>query len=169
MEKEVSLVEHYKGLLDFFGGKHEITPSIWQLMDFFKSAYTDIILEGRKCIVDLSRFKKNSNEYRERFKEDWQPITITYRRQDIVFFTWDNYPQYGEEYFIIDELNLMTRNTYPQHILLSELYSKKIEWLKDNERELKLQVSMVEFDDLDGRITIENDLQHLMISLDETE
>lgn len=167
MGEEISLEERYKQLLEFFGGKHEIEPSIRELMFFFKSNYVDIVQPGRKCLVNLRRLKKYSEEDRERFKDDWQPITVTYRRLNIVFFTWDNYPQYGEEYFVIDENNFMTRYTYPQHIILSELYSKKIEGLKDNERELKLQVSMVEFDNLGGKITIENDLSHLMIDLDE--
>lgn len=153
----------YEELLKCFNGKHIIKPSIYNLMHFFKDKYVDVLIEGRKYIVDLETARKSSHEYRERFKEDVQEITIVYRRLNIVFFTWDAYPQYSEEYFIIDESTLWVKYVYPKQILLSEIFEKKIISLQNNQDELKLQVSLIEFDNFGGRIKIDNDLEHLMI------
>lgn len=157
------LKSKYEELLKCFNGKHIIKPSIHNLIHFFKDRYVDVLLEGRKCIVDLETARKSSHEYREKFKEDIQQITIVYRRLNVVFFTWDAYPQYGEEYFIIDGSTLWCKYIYPKQILLSEIFEKKIISLKDNQEELRLQISLIEFDNFDGRIEIDNDLEHLMI------
>lgn len=164
--EDTNLKRKYKDLLNFFGGKHKIKPSISELRNYFKDRYVDTILEGRKCVINLTTLRKTSTEWKKKFKEDWQVITITYRRLDIVFFTWDNYPEYGEEYLIVSDGSVWTRYVYPQYICLSEIFGKKIETLKNNNiNELRLQVSLVEFDNLSNKIDIYNDISNLLIEL----
>lgn len=167
MRNKEELKTKVKELRKVFGGNHIIVPSIDGLIEGLGKDYVDLFKKGTKAVVDISLFKKvasNSDEWKKRFKDDWQPITITYRRQDAVFFTWDNYPKYKEEYMIIGAADSWNKRTYLREIKLSEVFSKKIKRLVDkNFDELVLQLSLNEFDNVNGHVTIINDIEEYLV------
>lgn len=167
MTNKEELKEKAEGLRKAFGGNHIIVPSISGLMDGLRKDYVDLFKKGTKCVVDMQFFKKyasNKDELKKKFEDDWQPITITYRRQDVMFFTWDNYPNYKEEYMIVGSSDAWNKKTYLREIKLSEIFSKKIKRLVDkNFNELVLQMSLVEFDDVKGHVNITNDIEEYLV------
>ena len=89
----------------------------------------------------------------------WQPITITYKRQYVIFFKWDNYPKYPEEYFMEESANSVWRKSiYPAVIKYSDIFKKKIQRLKNNQRELAVQIGILTIKDMNGQIEIIKDI-----------
>lgn len=167
MSNKEELKEKVEELRKAFGGNNIIVPSISGLIDGLRKDYEDPFKKGVKCVVDLSFFKKhasNASEWKKRFEDDWQPITITYRRQDVMFFTWDNYPKYKEEYMIVGASDAWNKRTYLKEVKLSQIFSKKIKRLVDkNFNELVLQISLNEFDNAEGHVTIINDIEDIVL------
>lgn len=164
MKTEQELNEKIKDLKESFDPI--LKPSMNDMQKWFKKEYNDIFYEGRKCLINLRTFFNgpNGSLWRKRFNnEPIQPVTITYRRCDLVFFTYDKYPTYKEEYFIHDGNSTWTRNFYPREIKASELFKNKMYLLKENPNELYLQVNVLTIGDLYGWITYENDLTYDII------
>lgn len=167
MTNKEELREQAKAIREAFGGNHVITPSIIGLIEGMRKDFNDPFKKGVKCVVDLSFFKKhssNASEWKKRFEDDWQPITITYRRQDVMFFTWDNYPKYKEEYIIVGASDAWNKKIYLKDIKLSQIFAKKIKRLVDsNFNELVLQLSLNEFDTVKGHVNIINDIEDYLV------
>lgn len=157
-----------KELSDHFKTGRKISPNIKEIMNFFKDKYnTKIFSKGRLCWIDLDFFFNNSEnkkEWRKRFDNNpIQPIKITYKRKDVIFFKWLNYPKYKEEWFVEDKssLNIWPKIIYPQEIRYSELFYKKIKKLKKKDpEELYIQVNLLELDNFNGLINIEKDVKY---------
>ena len=167
MANKEELKKKAEELRKAFGGNHVVVPSIDGLIKGMGKDHVDLFKKGTKAIIDLTFFKKNSSnasELKKMFKEDWQPITVTYRRQDVMFFTWDNYPKYKEEYMVVGATDSWNRKTYLREVRLSEVFSKKIKRLVNkNFDELVLQLSLNEFDDVNGHVTIINDIEDYLV------
>ncbi len=167
MTKE-ELDNKVKELSDHFKNGRKISPNIKEIMNFFKDKYnTKIFSKGRLCWIDLDFFFNNSEnkkEWRKRFDNNSiQPIKITYKRKDVIFFKWLNYPKYEEEWFVEDKssLNIWPKIIYPQEIRYSELFYKKIKTLKKKDPdELYIQVNVLELDNFNGLINIEKDVKY---------
>lgn len=140
-----------------------LKPSIHGMQQWFKNNYNDIFHEGCKGWINLKVFFNgpNGSTWKKRFNNvPIQPVTVTYRRCDLLFFTYDNYPKYDEEYFVHDGNSNWSKNFYPRHIKASELFKNKMYLLKENIDELYLQSNVIRIDDLDGIIVYENDLTY---------
>ena len=138
-----------------------LQPSMKRMQEWFGSKYNDVFYESRKCWINLTIFFNGSNgkSWRKKFNNcPIQPVTVTYRRCDLVFFKFDNFPQYGEEYFVHNVSTNWTKNFYPREIKASELFKNKMYLIEENPRELYLQVNVVQIDNLNGIIQYENDI-----------
>lgn len=143
----------------------EVRPSVKSL--FGMSYVPDLFTKKTKCWFNIEPWKGSSTDLGKLAREVvdyWQPITITYKRCGIIFFKFDNYPKFGEDYFHEDSMNYYTTNIYPRKIEMSKFFKNKIKRLKEkNPDELKLQVSFLKLDDMEGRIEIVNDLDEFTI------
>ena len=114
-------------------------------------------------MLDIDKMKRVNSWYAKSFDNPLEPVTITYKRQDVVFYKFDNYPQYGEHYIIESDNGAFNRNLYIKELRLSEAFKNKIKKLKDtNLNELMLQVSIVEFN-THGITEVINDLNGIKI------
>ena len=70
---------------------YTVDPNIKELMKFFKKTFNeDIVQIGDKLIYDFNALFEMSPSVKKKFNNDpIQPITITYKRADILFFTFD--------------------------------------------------------------------------------
>ena len=124
----------------------KIDPNLKELQKFFKDKFNmNIVKIGDHATYDLKSIFSISPKVKRRFKNDpIQPITITYIRQDIIFFTWDKHPEFGEEYTMYSAD--WSKCLYLNEIKLSELWKNK-EYLKENDYdEWYIQTNSVEFD-----------------------
>ena len=144
-----------------FGDVLRIKPSVSELRKYFKDDYSDILGEGTKCLVDLHRFFMfdQSRDWKGLFNNNpWQNITITYRRCDLVFFTWDDYPQYDEEYFSYTSSD-WPRIVFPKEVKYSDIFKNKIKRMRaTNPDELTIQMNVLDIDDLKGKIKVIKDI-----------
>lgn len=111
-----------------------IDPNIKELLKFFKKSFNeDIIQIGDKLIYDFNALFVMSPSVKKKFKNDpIQPITITYKRADILFFTFDKLSELGEEYTMYD--SDWSQFLYPTELKLSVLFDKK-SYLKEKDPE----------------------------------
>lgn len=146
-----------------FGDALIIEPTMDELQKWFKKDYVSPFKKGIKCYIDLRFFFKfdNTRQWEKLFDNNpWQPITITYKRQDVIFFKWDNYPKYAEEYFTEESTNsVWHKHIYPSIIKYSDIFKKKIQRLKNNQRELEVQIGILTIKDMNGQIQIINDYE----------
>jgi len=159
------LNKHVEELKKHFGNAATIRPSITELIKFFGKDYNDVFVEGTKLYIDLTLFMtagQDRKEWQKRFNNNpWQPATITYSRGEVMFFTWDNYPKYKEEWIVKDggTMNAWAKNTYLSTVKYSDIFAKKIERLeKKNPDELYIQTHILTIDNIDGKIEVINDL-----------
>jgi len=140
----------------------KLKPSMSNLIDYFGKDYTDVFKKGTKAYIDLDMFFEydKTRNWKKLFDNNpWQPITITYRRLDIIFFTWDNYPKYKEEYFMEGTNTAWSKIVYPKEIKYSDLFAKKIKkLLKKDPDELEIQMGVLEIDDMNGEIIVSKDV-----------
>lgn len=125
-----------------------IDSNVKEIMGFFKDKFNyDIVKIGDHATYDLHSIFFVSPKVKKRFKNDpIQPITITYIRQDVIFFTWDKHPEFGEEYTMYDAD--WSKCLYPKEIKLSELWKNK-EALKEKDYdEWYIQTRSAEFSSL---------------------
>lgn len=135
-ELNKSLIE----LRNFFG-KDISNGSISDLEKFFKTHFNrNIIQVGDKLTFDFNTLFFIAPEMREEFKNDpIQPITVTYLRSDIIFYTYDKNQK--EEHYIIWGSDWM-KWLYPKEIKQSVLFKRKKHLLKKNPGEYYLQVNL---------------------------
>jgi len=137
------------------GGKATVDVSYGDLEKFFKKSFNDeMFAVGRKVIIDLSmqmKWASNKAWWRKRFKNNpYQPVTITYRRLDLIFYTYDNFPEYEEEYISTNGDN--TNKFYIADVKVSEIFKGK-EYLKETKpNEWYLQTHLVDFKGVPGVI-----------------
>lgn len=161
MKTEQELNEKISQLKESFNPV--LKPSMNSMQEWFKDKYNDIFYENRKCLINLKTFFNgpNGSSWKKRFDNNpIQPVTVTYRRCDLVFFTYDNYPKYKEEYFVHDGNSNWSKNFYPREIKASEMFKNKMYLIEDNPDELYLQANVISIDDLNGIIKYENDLTY---------
>lgn len=150
-----------KALKEIFGEATTIEPTMSNLIKYFGKDYSDVFKKNTKCYINLDIFFKcdKTRNWKKLFENNpWQPITITYRRLDIIFFTWDNYSKYGEEYFMEGVNTVWSKIIYPKEIKYSDIFAKKIKKLyKKNPNELEIQMGLLEVKDMDGRVNVIKD------------
>lgn len=129
MSKE-ELDNKIKGLKEAFNVSYD--TNLMEFQNVFKDNFNpNIIKVGDKATYYLKSVFYMSPEIKRRFKGDpVQPITITYIRQDVIFFTWDKHPEFGEEYTMYSAD--WSKWLYPAEIKLSELWKKK-SYLKETD------------------------------------
>lgn len=165
MGENLNIEEKYKELLLFFGDSRTVSPSIYVLKQI--RWIPEMFKKGTKCWLNLEKFKESYavKEWANQFEDNWQPITITYKRGGVMYVKFDDYPKVKEFHFDEDGWNLFTQNIYLRKIYYSEFFKKKIKKLKDkNIDELKLQVSLFEFDDKNGKVEIVKDVENYLIN-----
>lgn len=113
---------------------YTIDPNIKELLKFFKKNFNeDIVQIGDKLIYDFNTLFTMSPSIKKKFKNDpIQPITITYKRADILFYTYDKLPELGEVYTMYD--SDWSKYLYPIELKLSVLFEKKL-YLKEKDPE----------------------------------
>ena len=104
MKKGISKEELDKKLESIKEMVGTMSPDLAELQRFFKDKFNpDIIKAGDKAIYDLRGVFNISPEIRKKFKKDpIQPITITYIRSGVIFFTYDKLPKNPEEWTTYD-------------------------------------------------------------------
>lgn len=160
MEQDIQ--KQIQGLKETFGSALIMEPTMDELQKWFKKDYVSPFKKGIKCYLDLRLFFKfdKTRQWKKLFGNNiWQPITITYKRQDVIFFKWDNYPKYPEEYFMEESANsVWCKSIYPAVIKYSDIFKKKIQRLKNNQRELAVQIGILTIKDMNGQIEIIKDI-----------
>ena len=155
--------QQIQNLKETFGDALIIEPTMDELQKWFKKDYVSPFKKGIKCYLDLRFFFKfdKTRQWKKLFDNNpWQPIIITYKRQDVIFFKWENYPKYPEEYFMEDSTNsVWCKNIYPAVIKYSDIFKKKIQRLKNNQRELTVQMGILTIKDMNGQIEIIKDYE----------
>ena len=121
-------------------------PNLKELQRFFKDNFNpDIFKNGDQATYDLNSVFFASPKVKKRFKSDpIQPITITYIRLDVIFFTWDKHPEFGEEYTMYSAD--WSKFLYLKEIRLSELWKNKLYLKEKDYDEWFIQTHSVEFD-----------------------
>lgn len=117
-----------------------------EIQKIFKDKFNpNIIKVGDKATFYLKAVFNISPDVKRRFKNDpIQPITITYIRKDVIFFTWDKHPEFDEEYTMYDAD--WSKMLYPKEIKLSELWKNK-EYLKNKDyNEWYIETHVMKFD-----------------------
>lgn len=117
---------------------------IASIRKFFKDNFNeDIIQIGDKLVFDFTALFGMSPKIKKTFKDDpVQPITVTYKRLDLIFYTYDKHHEMGEQYIVRDAD--WTQHLYPTEVKQSVLWAKKAS-LKDRDRdEYYVQVNSFE-------------------------
>ena len=136
-DNQVKIIKEMVGIRD---------TNLKEIQSLFKDKFNpDIVKIGQHAIYDLKAVFYSSPSTKKRFKNDpIQPITITYIRQDVIFFTWDKHPEFGEEYTMYS--TNWSKFLYLDSIKLSELWKNK-EYLKEKDYdEWYIQTNSIEFD-----------------------
>lgn len=120
--------------------------NIADLREWFKENFNeDIVQVGDKLTFDFHSLFNIVPNIRKKFKnKPIQPITVTYKRADIIFYTYDNLPELGEEYIIWD--SDWTKWLYPNEIKQSVLWKHKESLKEKNPNEYYLQVNLFNID-----------------------
>ena len=128
-------------------GEHAVTNgSIDDLRKWFKKYFnTGIVKVGDKLTYDFSTLFRMVPASQKKLKGDpIQPITVTYLRADIIFYTYDKHPEFGELYMMWD--SDYAKYLYPQEIKQSELWKNKEYLFHENPDEYYLQVNLFDID-----------------------
>jgi hypothetical protein len=155
--------QQIQSIKETFGNACVIDPNMDNLQKWFKKDYVSPFKKGTKCYIDLRFFFKfdKTRNWKKLFDNNpWQPVIITYKRQDVIFFKWADYPNYPEEYFMEEAVNsAWCKNIYPSVIKYSDIFKKKIQRLKKNKpTELEVQIGILTINDMNGQIEIINDV-----------
>lgn len=139
MEDLDSKVQYIKSI------QSPVDTNVKELMEFFKDKFNyNIVKVGDHATYDFNALFRIAPGTRKRFKNDpVQPITVTYIRKDVIFFTWDKHPEFGEEYTMYEAD--WSKWLYPREIKLSELWKNK-EYLREKDYdEWYVQTRSLEF------------------------
>lgn len=133
-----------KLLQDTFGDLL-FASNLEDLQKFFKDNFNrDIVQIGDKLIFDFNSLFRMSSKISKEFKNDpIQPITVTYRRLDIIFFTYDKHPEFGEKYITWDADWM--KHLYPVEVRQSVLWDKKSSLRERDQNEYYIQVNSFDF------------------------
>ena len=114
------------------------------IQKFFKDNFNeDIVQAGDKLIYDFAALFNIVPEMRRKFNGDnIQPITITYKRLDIIFFTYDKHPELGEQYITLT--SDWMKWLFPVEVKQSILWAKKASLREKNPNEYYIQVNSFE-------------------------
>jgi len=120
--------------------------NIADLREWFKDNFNeDIVQVGDKLTFDFHALFNIVPAIRKKFKnKPIQPITVTYKRSDIIFYTYDNLPELGEEYIMWS--SDWTKWLYPNKIKQSVLWKHKESLKEKNPNEYYLQVNLFNID-----------------------
>ena len=143
IKSKEELDKKVKELQEYFNVSYD--SNLKELQKVFKDNFNqDILKVGDHAIFYLKSLFNMSPETKKKFKNDpIQPITITYIRQDVIFFTWDKHPEFGEEYTMYDAD--WAKWLYPVKIKLSDLFKNK-EYLKEKDyNEWYVQTHIMKF------------------------
>ena len=123
----------------------DVDPNLKELQKFFKDKFNmNIVKIGDQATYDFNALFYISPKVAKRFKNDpIQPITITYIRQDVIFFTWDKHPEFGEEYTMYD--SDWSKWLYLNEIKLSELWKNKEYLIEKDYDEWYIETKSMEF------------------------
>ena len=110
-------------------GALTVKPTLGDLMAFFKESFNkDIVKVGDRLIFDFTQLffmGGNKGELYKRFKgEPIQPITVTYIRGSVIFYTYDSEKNGNEEY--MDYNSDWNKYLYLTTIKQSELFKNKV-------------------------------------------
>lgn len=152
-----NLDEKVKKMKEYFGDSLRIKPSIGNLMKFFKNDFNENVICGR-IWIDLSQlmtYGSNAKVMRKRFDNQfWQRAFITYFRKDVVFYKYENYPDYEEEWFSTKDL-IWPDIVYLRDVNIRDLFQKKIARLYEKKwDELYVQIHSFDIDDMNGKINV---------------
>lgn len=138
LDKQIEDLRHAFGDLLF-------ASNIASLQKLFKDKFNqDIIQIGDKLIFDFKSLFKMSSKIKNQFNNDYiQPITITYKRLDIIFFTYDKHPNFGENYITWDSDRM--RWLYPTEVKQSVLFANKAYLKEKDPNEWYVQVNSFDF------------------------
>lgn len=119
--------------------------NIQDIKKFFKDNFNEEIIQvGDKLIFDLNTIFRMSSKLRKEYKDDpIQPITVTYKRLDIIFFTYDKHPEWGEKYIMWDADWM--KWLYPTEVKQSVLWAKKSSLKEKDPNEYYVQVNSFDF------------------------
>jgi hypothetical protein len=120
--------------------------NIADLQKWFKNKFNrKIINVGDKLVFDFHVLFNMNADYREQFKNDYiQPITVTYLRLDVIFFTYDKHPEFGEKYTVWDADWM--KWLYPTEIKQSVLWKHKKYLRKKDPNEYYIEVNLFDID-----------------------
>ena len=146
MKTKAELDNKLQELKNMFGENALSNGSIADLRKWFKNYFNkDIVKVRDKLTFDFSGLFKMVPETKKKFNDDpIQPITVTYLRADIIFYTYDKHPEFGELYIMWDVD--WTKYLYPQEIKQSELWKNKEYLFHKNPDEYYLQVNLFDID-----------------------
>ena len=156
IKSKEELDKKVKELQEYFNVSHD--SNLAEIQKVFKDKFNqDILKVGDHATFYLKAVFNMAPETRKKFKNDpIQPITITYIRQDVIFFTWDKHPEYNEEYTMYGAD--WSKWLYPAEIKLSELFKNK-EYLKEKDyNEWYVQTHIMKFDSKFTKII--NDIEY---------
>lgn len=124
-----------------------VDPNLGAIKNFFKDRFNpDIVHVGDKATFIFQTLFRMSSKLRKEFNNDpVQPITITYRRLDLIFYTYDKHPEKGEQY--LDFNSDWTKYIYLSEIKMSELWLGKKYLLEQDPDEYYVQVNLFQLKD----------------------
>ena len=131
-------------------GALTVKPTLGDLMAFFKESFNkDIVKVGDRLVFDFTQLffmTGNKGELYKRFKgKPIQPITVTYIRGSVIFYTYDSEKDGKEEY--MDYNSDCNKYLLLTSIKQSELFKNKM-FLKEKDfDEFYLQVNFFEIND----------------------
>lgn len=145
LNKQIETIKNIFGDLLF-------ASNIAELQKFFKNYFNrDIIQVGDKLVYELNALFSMSPEIKKKFKNDpIQPITVTYKRLDIIFFTYDKRPDLGENYTMWDSDSM--KWLYPTEIKQSVLWANKTYLKEKNPDEYYIQVNSFDLKNKYGKL-----------------
>lgn len=119
--------------------------NIKDIRKFFKDNFNEEIIQiGDKLVFDLTPIFNMSSKLKKEYNNDpIQPITITYKRLDIIFFTYDKLPEKGEQYITWDADWM--KFLYPTKVKQSVLWAKKSSLKEKDPNEYYVQVNSFDF------------------------
>ena len=117
------------------------------LQNFFKKYFNeDIVKVGSKGSFNFRVLFQLNSDYKKLFRnKPIQPITVTYIRCDIIFYTYDLHPEMGEQYITFG--SDWAKWFYLNEIKQSELWKNKQYLLEKNPNEYYVQVGSFEVEE----------------------
>ena len=141
MKTRSELDSKVKELKEHFGNDICLNGNVYDLEKFFDRKFNyKIIKRGTRGVFDFTKLMKSVPEISRMFNDDpIQPFTVTYVRQDIIFYKLDKNPK-EEKYIQFGAA--WTHVMYLNEIKQSELFKKKEYLKKKDPEEWYIQVNL---------------------------